>query len=92
MPAYVDGFELSSGEALELTDSYRRHILIMSVAINAAFFAITGALPWEESAPWVRILMAGCSVWGVVHLNLSFSVAAYRQYTAGYRMRPLRYF
>lgn len=91
MPAYADGFEISSGEALDLTSSYRRHILIMSVFLNAAFVAVINALPWGEFVLWVKIAAVECAVWACVHLNLAFSVAAYRRYTEGYSMRPVRY-
>ena len=87
MPAYVDGFEVSSSEAMDLTAPYRRHILIMSTVLNAIFLTIVGLLPWDALL-WVRILMGGCVVWAGVHLNLAFAVAAYRQYTEGYQMRP----
>lgn len=87
MPAYIDGFEISSGEALDLTAHNRRHILVMSAVLNAAFLTVTGVLPWEELELWVRYLMVGCAVWGGLHLNLAFSVAAYRHYTEGYQMR-----
>ena len=90
IPAYMDGYDLRSEEAMTLTRHYRLQILAASLLMNTGLSAAAASAPWGVAEWWARAIMVGIAAWSFLHANLALSTAMYQKYTRGYKMRPLR--
>ena len=90
IPAYVDGYDLSTAEARSLTQHGILRILAASLFINIGGVTAATFLPWQSFELWSRALLAGFAVWGFLHTNLALYTVLYHEYTEGYHMRNSR--
>lgn len=91
IPAYMDGYDLSGGEAMDATRNHTLQIVAASLLINTGLSAAAVSAPWGVAEWWLQAVMAGVSAWAFLHFNLALSAAMYQKYTEGYSMRRLRH-
>ncbi|MGI9297887.1 MAG: hypothetical protein ACR2QC_08320 [Gammaproteobacteria bacterium] len=91
IPAYMDGYDLRTGEAMTATRNHSLQIVAVSLLINVGLSVAAVSAPWSAAEWWLQAVMAGVSAWAFLHFNLALSVAMYQEYTAGYSMRLLRH-
>lgn len=89
--AYMDGYDLSSDEAMVLTRHYKLQIMAVSLLVNTGLSIAVVSTPWGLWEWWLQAIMAGVAAWVFLHINLALSVAMYEKYAAGYQMRLLRH-
>ena len=91
MPAHVNGYDISSEEAMDLTRHAKWKIFLSSWILNGAVAAGgLWLLPWKESPLWLQSIYAAAGVLVILHVNISFSVVLYQTITPGYTMRKRR--
>lgn len=91
IPAYIDGFNLSTPEAITLTRPVWSRIALVSLFINIGLSSIAVLAPWDAAQWWEKGMLAALTIWIFLHINLAMSVVMYQTYTEGYQMQLLRH-
>jgi hypothetical protein len=93
IPAYADGWQLSTHEAMDLTKTKILEIIFCSLFINNGLLVFASVvLLWDIDELWLKAVTVGGVFWLFLHANMALSVAMYKRYTEGYQMRRERYF